>query len=130
MPGTFGTLLGWLIFAVLADRVTPVTWLLVVVVGFLVGVWACARTGRDLGVADHGAMVWDEMVAIWLVLAFLPAEPGWHLAGFVLFRLFDMTKPSPIRRFERLFKNGFGVMADDLLAAFYTLLVLAVWARL
>jgi phosphatidylglycerophosphatase A len=86
-------------------------------------------TGRRLGVADHPAMVVDEMVAFMLVLAILPRELDWQAAAFLLFRAFDIVKPAPIRWFERRFHGGFGVMFDDLLAAGYTLLVLAVLKR-
>jgi phosphatidylglycerophosphatase A len=87
-------------------------------------------TGRHLGVADHSAMVWDEMVAFILVLAIVPRELGWQAAAFALFRAFDITKPPPIRWFERRAKGGFGVMFDDLMAAGYALVVLAAAKRL
>lgn len=132
-PGTFGTLFGWLLFDVVLARWGAWNQLWVVVVGlvvaFAVGVYACHRTGTDLGAADHGAMVWDEIVAIVLVLSLVPRTFWWQLAAFVLFRLFDVTKPPPIRGFERRHKNGFGVMADDVIAAFFALLVLAVAKR-
>ena len=86
---------------------------------------ACGATGRALGVADHGAMVWDEVVAFALVLVFTPDGWLWQAGAFLLFRLFDILKPPPIHYFDRRLKSGFGVMFDDLLAAFYTLLVLA-----
>lgn len=132
VPGTVGTLFGWLLFHGLSVRwpqiMTPQAWALLIVVGFVVGVWACERTGRALGVPDHGGMVWDEIIAIWLVMLMVtPASFKTQLWAFLIFRLFDMTKPPPIRQFERRFKGGFGVMADDILAAFYTLLVLALW---
>jgi len=130
MPGTFGSLFGWLSFVVLDRMLTPGAWGVLIVLAFALGVWACQRTGHDLGVHDAGAMVWDEIVAMWLVLLFVPGTWGWQLAAFLVFRVFDMTKPPPIRQFENHFRNGFGVMADDLLAAFYTLLVLALWVRL
>jgi phosphatidylglycerophosphatase A len=75
-------------------------------------------------------MVWDEFVAFLLVLAVVPRELGWQLAAFVAFRFFDIVKPPPIRRFERRWKGGFGVMFDDLLAAGYTLLLLAFLKRM
>jgi phosphatidylglycerophosphatase A len=78
-------------------------------------------------VADHGAVVWDEIVAFWLVLLFVPGGFGSQLAAFVLFRFFDIVKPPPIRHYDAKLKNGFGTMLDDLLAAFYTLLVLALF---
>jgi phosphatidylglycerophosphatase A len=121
-PGTVGTLLGWplfwLVVAVVPDLPNQ---LILLIAGFLLGVWACGKTGRALGVADHGGMVWDEIVAFALVLLFTP--PGWMWAGiaFLLFRFFDIIKPWPIRLADRHLKNGFGVMFDDLLAAGYAL---------
>ena len=132
MPGTMGTLFGWLSFYVLTMRwpefFTPAVWGAIIVVGFVVGIWLCDKTGQALGVPDHGAIVWDEIIAIWLVMVFvIPASFGTQLVAFLIFRAFDMIKPPPIRQFERRFKNGFGVMGDDLIAAFFTLLVLALW---
>jgi phosphatidylglycerophosphatase A len=127
-PGTFGTLaawpLGWWLSAFDVVIVLPI-----ILVLFLLGIWACGAAGRQLGVADHGSMVWDELVAFLLVLAVLPRALDWQAAGFVLFRAFDIAKPWPIRDFEQRFKGGFGVMGDDLLAAGYTLFVLAALAR-
>ncbi|MBF8179285.1 MAG: phosphatidylglycerophosphatase A [Burkholderiaceae bacterium] len=132
MPGTFGTLFGWLSFNVLSARwplfFTPSTWWLVIIGGFIVGVWACAKTGRDLGVSDHGSMVWDEVIAFWLVLLFItPASLWMQFYAFLCFRFFDMVKPPPIAYFDKRFKGGFGVMFDDIVAAFFTLLVFAIW---
>ena len=91
---------------------------------FIFGIYVCDKTGKDFGVSDHGAMVWDEIVAIMLVLAFAPHTwLGW-LVAFLLFRLFDIWKPYPICYFDAKLKNGFGVMFDDLLAAIYAILVL------
>lgn len=128
-PGTAGTLLAVPIYWGLASVCPPATLLGLVALGFGVGIWACEHTGRALGVADHGAMVWDEIVAFVLVLFFTPAGYLWQGYAFLLFRLFDIIKPPPIRYFDRKLKTGFGVMFDDMLAAFYTLLALAV-ARL
>jgi phosphatidylglycerophosphatase A len=127
-PGTAGTALGWAIGWGLGVAHSWVFFLGVIVL-FLVGLWACEVTGRHLGVADHGAMVWDEVVAFLLVLAIVPRELGWQAAAFVLFRFFDIAKPPPIRQFERRYGGGFGVMFDDIVAAAYTLLVLAVVKR-
>ena len=88
------------------------------------GCWACQRTGDALGVPDHGAMVWDEMVAMWGVLVALPATPLAWLLGFVLFRLFDIVKPWPIRWLDARVKGGFGVMLDDVLAGVFAWLSL------
>lgn len=132
MPGTMGTLFGWASFYVLSlrwpDIFTPAVWGSMITAGFVVGIWLCDQTGRALGVPDHGAIVWDEIIAIWLVMLFvMPASFSAQLTAFLIFRLFDMIKPPPIRQFERRFKNGFGVMGDDLIAAFFALLVLALW---
>ena len=121
-PGTVGTVLGlplfWAITAIAPDLPNQ---LILIAATFLLGIWACARTGRALGVADHGGMVWDEIVAFALVLLFTPAGWMWMLAAFGLFRLFDIVKPWPIRFFDARLKNGFGVMFDDLLAAGYAI---------
>ena len=132
MPGTAGTLFGWASFVALSAAAptwfSPVHWALIIIAGFAVGIWACGRTGRDMGVADHGSMVWDEIIAFWLVLLFvMPAGFLTQLWAFVLFRFFDMVKPPPIRYFDRHIKGGFGVMWDDIVAAFYTLLLFALW---
>jgi phosphatidylglycerophosphatase A len=128
-PGTFGTLLALPLYWLVAPRLAPVEYLLLVAGLFALGVWACEVTGRELGAADHGGMVWDEVVAFLLVLAIAPQDPWWQAAAFFLFRAFDVVKPPPIRRLERRFKGGFGVMFDDILAAGYALLVLALAKR-
>ena len=126
-PGTAGTLLAFPIYWALAPVTTDWTLLALIVLGFALGIWACGSTGRALGVPDHGAIVWDEIVAFLLVLVFIgPAGYLWQGIAFLLFRVFDILKPPPIRYFDRKWKNGFGVMFDDVLAAGYTLLVLAV----
>jgi phosphatidylglycerophosphatase A len=124
-PGTFGTLLAFPLYALLASQVGDLTQATVFLIFFFIGVRACETTGRTLGVSDHGGMVWDETVAFLLVLFFTPAGWLWQIAAFALFRFFDIVKPPPIRHFDRTLKNGFGVMFDDLLAAGYTLLALA-----
>ncbi|HET9403115.1 MAG TPA: phosphatidylglycerophosphatase A [Burkholderiales bacterium] len=124
-PGTFGTLLAFPLYWLFFPEVGALEFLLLIVVLFVLGVWACEMTGRALGVSDHGGMVWDETVAFLLVLFFVPGTPYWQAAAFLLFRLFDILKPPPIRYYDRTIKSGFGVMLDDLIAAFYTLLVLA-----
>jgi len=126
-PGTAGTLLAFPLFWLLQPRLSPIEFLLLLAVMFAVGIWACEKTGRALGVADHGGMVWDEVVAFMLVLFFTPDSLHWQAFAFLLFRLFDIFKPQPIRYYDRTFKSGFGVMLDDLVAAFYTLLVMALW---
>jgi phosphatidylglycerophosphatase A len=127
-PGTAGTLLGWAIAWPLTAT-HPVVVLATAVVLFVVGLWACEVTGRNLGIADHSAMVWDEVVAFLLILAIVPRELPWQAAAFVAFRFFDIAKPPPIRHFERRYGGGFGVMFDDIVAAAYTLLLLAAVKR-
>lgn len=126
-PGTVGTLVAFPVFWFLYPRMTDGAFLALLGVLFVVGVWACDRTGRDLGVPDHGGMVFDELFAFLLVLFLTPAQPVWEAFAFLLFRLFDILKPVPIRHFDRTVKGGIGVMLDDLLAALYALLVLALW---
>ena len=126
-PGTFGTLLALPIHAWLLPRLGDQAFAALLPVLFLAGIWACHVTGRNLGVHDHGGMVWDETVAFLIVLYFTPASPMWQAFAFLLFRLFDILKPPPIRHFDRTVRNGLGVMFDDLLAAFYALLCLAGW---
>ncbi|HEY8070111.1 MAG TPA: phosphatidylglycerophosphatase A [Burkholderiales bacterium] len=129
-PGTAGTMLAIPIWWLIGGAYEPLPLLGFLALLFAAGVWACELTGRHLGVSDHGAMCWDEIVAFLLVLAMVPEDPWWQVAAFFLFRAFDVVKPPPIREFEMRFKGGFGVMFDDILAAGYTLLVLAIAKRL
>lgn len=124
-PGTFGTLLALPVHAWLAPRASPQEYVLMLLAMFVVGIWACDVTGRKLGVHDHGGMVWDETTAFLLVLFLTPDDLVWQAFAFLLFRLFDILKPAPIRHYDRSVRNGFGVMLDDLIAAFYALLCLA-----
>lgn len=129
-PGTWGTLAGWALWVVSLAHAPAWTVAAVLVLGFIYGCWACGVTGRDLGVPDHGGMVWDEIIAFWLVLWLVPDDLFAQALAFVLFRFFDVVKPAPIRYFDRRFKSGFGVMIDDVVAAMYALLVFAVVAWL
>ncbi len=115
-PGTFGTLVAFPLFWLIAGFSIPIK-LGIVAVLFVLGIYFCQQTSEALGVADHGGIVWDEIVGMMLVLTFTPPHWFFWLVAFLLFRLFDIWKPFPIRQFDRQFKNGFGVMFDDLLAA-------------
>ncbi|MBI1394752.1 MAG: phosphatidylglycerophosphatase A [Betaproteobacteria bacterium] len=126
-PGTAGTLVAFPIFWALSPRMSDGAFALLLLVSFWVGVWACGRTGRALGVHDHGGIVVDEIVAFLAVLFMIPHTLVWQAGGFLLFRFFDILKPVPIRYYDRTLKGGLGVMFDDLLAALYALLVLAVF---
>lgn len=125
-PGTVGTLLAFPLYWIAAPRLEAGAFLLFVCALFGLGVWACDVTGRAIGNRDHSGMVWDETVSFLLVLFLAPATPYWQASAFLLFRAFDILKPQPIRYYERSFRNGFGVMLDDLVAAFFTLIVLAI----
>lgn len=128
MPGTFGTLFGWLAFVVLNRYLTVPEWWALIAIGFAAGTWITGFTATKMGTSDPGAVVWDEIVAIWLVMLFVtPATFIGQLWAFVVFRCFDMLKPPPIRYFDRRVKGGLGIMIDDLIAAFMTLLVIAFW---
>ena len=129
-PGTVGTVLAFPIYILLDRWLDPLALSVVIAVFFAIGVWACGRTGRDLGVADHSAMNWDEVVAMMLILLVIPAEWEWRAFAFFAFRFFDVIKPQPIRHIDRTMKDGLGVMFDDIVAAFYTLLLIAGVKRL
>jgi phosphatidylglycerophosphatase A len=119
-PGTAGTVAA-LPLAVLLVQLPLLAGLLVVIAAFVIGIYLCEVTGRELGVHDHGGIVWDEFVGMWLVLLFVPFHWTWWLAAFVLFRVFDIIKPWPIQWLDKHVRGGFGVMLDDLLAAIYAL---------
>lgn len=140
-PGTAGTLWAWLSFLVLDPWLGPLGWVPVIVLALGAGWWACTRTAQHLGIADPGAIVWDEVVAFWIILWLLmPASLWAQLAAFVLFRVFDAVKPGPVGWADRRFKQrpgepigprqGFGILFDDLVAAGCTLLVIALGIRL
>jgi len=124
-PGTFGTLFAWGSFLLFRPYFGDFQLLFLLLAAYLAGIWFIEVTGRALGDPDHGSIVWDEIVPFWLVLLMTPDNFFWQLAAFALFRYFDITKPQPARYFDQHVKNGFGVMADDLVAAGYTLICLA-----
>jgi phosphatidylglycerophosphatase A len=140
-PGTVGTLWGWLSFLVLNRWLDAGQWAAVIVLSLVVGQWACTRTAQNLGIADPGAVVWDEVVAFWIILwLLLPAGFWMQVAAFILFRYLDAVKPGPVGWADRLFKlgpgqaigwrQGLGILIDDLVAAGATLLFLAFVVRL
>jgi phosphatidylglycerophosphatase A len=129
-PGTVGTLLAWALYPLIRTPLSEFVFIALLVCLFIAGVIAAERTGRALGVPDHGGIVWDEMVATWLVLLFTPHTLIWQAVAVGLFRFFDIVKPPPVRWADRAFKGGFGVMFDDIVAAGYTLLALAILVTL
>ena len=135
-PGTVGTLWAWLVFLVLQPRLSTLQWAALLAASFIVGWWACTVAARNLAVADPGAIVWDEVLAFWLVLWLVMPAGFWaQLWAFVLFRFFDAAKPGPVAWADKVFKGrrgapigwaqGFGILFDDLIAALCTLLVIA-----
>jgi len=127
-PGTFGTLAAIPIYLLMRD-LPPLIYVLAVLAFFISGVWLCGRTSHDIGVEDHGGIVWDEFAGY--LVTMIAAPPGWLwiAVGFVLFRIFDILKPWPIRWIDRQVHGGFGIMLDDLLAGVFAGLVLqaVVW---
>lgn len=137
-PGTVGTLWAWLVFWAVAPWMNDVAWALLIGGGTLVGWWACTATARHMNTPDPSAVVWDEVVAFWLIL-WLIAPSTWlgQLVAFGLFRFFDAAKPGPVGWADRLFKaergapigwaQGFGILFDDFVAAGCTLAVIAIY---
>jgi phosphatidylglycerophosphatase A len=124
-PGTMGTVAAVPLLLLFQDL--PLwSFLLVVLGAFLLGIWLCDVTARNLGVHDHPGIVWDEFVGYWLTMAAAPSGWQWLLLGFCLFRIFDILKPWPIRWIDRRVGGGFGIMFDDVLAGVYAWVVLQI----
>jgi phosphatidylglycerophosphatase A len=149
-PGTVGTLYAWAFYLLFEILFTTHTIAWIIAVGAIAGIWICGKVGEELGVPDHGGIVWDEFIAFWLILfMIMPTDIWGQLGAFLLFRFFDAVKPGPIKTIDRYFKTwqprlerldqpkkipswvvrGFGVMIDDIAAAIATLLVIAIWVR-
>ncbi|MET0064723.1 MAG: phosphatidylglycerophosphatase A [Candidatus Thiodiazotropha sp.] len=128
-PGTFGTLVGVPAYLLL-QPLSPVYYGFVVAAAFLAGIWLCGRTSRDLGVHDHGGIVWDEIVGYLVTMLWAPPGWLWMIMGFVLFRVFDIFKPWPIRWFDQKVSGGFGIMLDDLIAGLFAAALLFMIQRM
>jgi phosphatidylglycerophosphatase A len=121
IPGTMGTLMAVPCYYVLS-YLPFWAYLTVVVVGAVMGIVICQKTSDDMGVHDHGSIVWDEFIGYWITMAAVPflsselTAANWIWTGFVLFRFFDMVKPWPIKWLDRHVHGGLGIMADDILA--------------
>jgi phosphatidylglycerophosphatase A len=132
-PGTAGTLFAWASYVLLLARLPASQVGILVALSIAVGWWACTRTANDMRVLDPGNIVWDEVAAFWLVLWLVMPVGFWgQFIAFALFRLFDTVKPGPVGWADSLFhgfgwRGGLGIMLDDLVAAFCTLLVIAAW---
>ncbi len=126
-PGTWGTIAGLAVMPLL--YLLPLTWALVfIAAASIFGFWLCGRVADDLGVHDHGGIVWDEMVGIWMTLILLPNSWQWWLLGFMLFRILDILKPWPISVLDKHVGGGLGIMIDDMLAGLIAgALLYALW---
>ena len=122
-PGTFGTLMAVPIYLLLAGLSLPV-YVAIIIAAFILGVYLCGKTADDLGVHDHPGIVWDEFVGFWITMIAAPAGWAWLLLGFLLFRLFDIWKPWPIKVLDEKMETGMGIMLDDVLAGIYALLII------
>ena len=132
-PGTVGTLWAWLAFLVIQPRLGTAEMGMLLLASFFVGWWACTVTARHLGISDPSAIVWDEIIAMWLIFfLIMPTGFGGQVIAFALFRFFDAAKPGPVAWADQRFKGfgrrgGWGIIWDDLVAAFCTLLVISLW---
>jgi phosphatidylglycerophosphatase A len=126
-PGTFGTIVGLPMYLLLEPHLNLFMMLALITVLFAIGIWFCDKTGEALGVNDYKGIVWDEIVAMMLVMTCTPPGYVWAIVAFAAFRFFDIFKPFPISFFDKNYHNGFGVMFDDILAAGYAILVLEVF---
>lgn len=132
-PGTVGSLWGWASWLLIQHQLSLPWQVFLIMTGLFVGWWACTKTAQNMGVSDPGSIVWDEIIAMWLVfLLVLPSGFFEQLFAFVLFRFFDAAKPGPVAWADRCYKGfgwrgGFGIIFDDLVAALCTLLVFSFW---
>ena len=127
-PGTAGTLAAIPIYWFMAD-LNLLTYSAVVLVAFVVGVYLCGKASEQLGVHDHGGIVWDEFVGFWITMWAVPPDITWIIFGFVVFRVFDIAKPWPISALDKKVHGGFGIMIDDVVAGLFACgtLHLALW---
>ncbi|AIL32489.1 hypothetical protein IX83_03475 [Basilea psittacipulmonis DSM 24701] len=123
--GTWGTVFGALISVPFVEYLPVWLQIVVLVLAYGYGIYICQRVSQELGVHDHGGIVWDEIVAIAFVYALMPLQNIWFfILGFLFFRIFDVIKPFPIRQIDAKLHSGQAIMLDDLLAGIYTLIVL------
>jgi phosphatidylglycerophosphatase A len=124
-PGTCGTLVA-IPFYLLMQHLPWPLYLAILVVAFGAGVWFCNEAEKMIGIPDYSGIVWDEMVGFWCTMFWVPTGWAWILAGFILFRLFDILKPWPISWFNNHVHGGFGIMLDDVIAALVACVLLQV----
>ena len=128
LPGTAGTLVAVPLYLIL-QHLSVLHYAGLLIILFILGIWICGRTMRDLGVQDHPAIVYDEIVGYLVTMSMAPPGWLWTVSGFLLFRLFDIWKPWPIRWLDRRVTGGFGVMLDDLVAGLFAFLTLQLMVR-
>jgi len=128
LPGTAGTLIGVLIYYPL-HNVSHWLYLGLLTALAIIGIWICGKTAADLGVHDHSAIVWDEIIGYLVTMIMAPVGWMWMVLGFILFRLFDIWKPWPISWADRL-AGGVGIMLDDIIAGIFGLIILQIIAYL
>ncbi|WP_028304135.1 phosphatidylglycerophosphatase A family protein [Oceanospirillum maris] len=129
-PGTVGTAAAVIPYLLWIQFLSPMLFVGLLVVTFVIGVWLCEKTSEDLGVHDHSGIVWDEFVGYWLTMFLAPQGWEWALVGFVLFRFFDILKPWPVKWADRRVPGGFGIMIDDVLAGVYAWIILQIAVQL
>ena len=123
MPGTWGSLVGIPFYWLMHD-LSLMSYLAITILFFIFGCWLCGQASKQLGQHDHPSIVWDEIVGFLFTMVAVPYGWGWIIAGFLLFRLFDIWKPWPIAWADKQIKGGTGVMVDDVIAAIYACIVL------
>ena len=122
-PGTFGSITAWIIFVYLSHFISMINMLIMTILFFILSIWICSEASKDLENKDHKSIVIDELVGMWIAL--LPVlviansqyeRTVYALAALILFRFFDILKPFPISYFDKNYKNGFGIVIDDVIS--------------
>ncbi len=125
-PGTFGTITAIPIYLLITLSNSFAVYLIATAVISIIGIWICGKTSKDLGVHDHSGIVWDEIAGYLITMIMVPLTWHWVLAGFVLFRIFDILKPWPISWLDKKVSGGLGIMLDDIVAGVFALIVMQV----
>lgn len=128
-PGTMGTLMALPFWFFFANYLPLWAYILIIIASAIFGIMICQKASDELGVHDHGGIVWDEFVGLWITLLFAPVSWTSAILGFVIFRFFDVLKPWPIKVADQKVSGGFGIMIDDIIAGIFSLIVLQVILR-
>ena len=123
-PGTMGTLVAVPLWAIFASFLPLWGYLLLIIIAGIIGITICQKASDELGVHDHGGIVWDEFVGLWITMLFAPVSWASAILGFLLFRFFDVLKPWPIKAIDEKVSGGFGIMFDDIIAGIFALIAL------